>query len=281
MNEDDYVFYVLDREIERVQKDRILRRKKLEPRDFKESKIAKYSLVIALILNIFFGGFGFFFFSLAFCYLMFILDCYIDYKHIKENNRIDKIEMKKALIDPEEYYYDEFLYQIALDKQMTEDKRKYEETLKKQTEGKKRDVSVNYSKDDEINILVEMIENYFYCYKLPPLKIKPYEWDVFFDVLYDEFKYRRLKNEYFHAVSEVIRYCLANTLVNDSDDIVIGDFINSLVYLHGTNNYNGILPDEFSADDVDGIIDRITYKIHHYKRKETKKLSKMQNKKRT
>lgn len=273
MKDEDYAFYVLDKEIKRVQKDRMLRRKKLEPRDFKESKIAKYSLVIALILNVFFGGFGFFVFSLAFCYLMFMLDVCIDYKHIKENSQIDKIEMENAIVNPEDYCYDEFLYNMALDKQMTEDRKKYEEALKRQTEGKSKNITVDYSRDDEINILVEMIETYFRCYKLPPLRIKDNEWDAFFDVLYDEFEARRIKDDYFRVLSEVIRYCLANALVSGADAIVIEDFINNLTYLHGTNSYNGILPEEFSEDDAIRLKDKIRYKIRNYKRKEYKKLS--------
>lgn len=165
-------------------------------------------------------------------------------------------ELKKV----EDYYYDEYRYAVSLAKVMSEEERKYQEAVKKQNKNKEQ-IEVNYTKEDEINLMVEGIETYFRCYKLPPLRTKSYEWDFFFDTLYNEFEDRRIEEEYYHAVSRVIRYTLANALVNEVDKINISNFIDNLKYLCKTNNNEGILPDYFGKYDVVLIQSRINGKI--------------------
>lgn len=92
--------------------------------------------------------------------------------------------------------------------------------------------------------------------------------------MYSEFRVRGIKSEFYHAVSEVIRYTLANVLVNDSNCVRINDFIGNLGYLCENNKNRGILPDYFCLQDVEDIQNRIDVKIGNKREKEIKKFKK-------
>lgn len=272
MADDKYAWYNLDYEIKRVQKDKILKEEGLNSfeKGFKGSKLANYGFVIAILLSLLLGSFTFFLGSMVVCIMLVFVDIYKDYKNICKQRREDMIEETKV-IDPEKFCYPEYLYQKALQEKRDKEDKKYYEVLERQKG--KCEIKENIgSRDDEINLLVEMIENYFYAYKLPPLDIQDYEWDAFFDSLYDELENKGLKYNAYHIISEVIRYTLANTLVNEDKKITIYHFLDSLSYLRGTNSYNGIVPDSFGESDVErlriAILERI--KIRENKKKSKK-----------
>lgn len=283
MDKDKYIIYDLDSEIKKVQ---IIR--KYGNYSNKEEKMRITKAIIPLIKKNFmnikpvywflFVAINYFFPSLLgilFSVLMLsktvLLKSYCEYREMANRRKLDKIK----IIPPEEFYYEEFKYATALYNHVSEDERKYNEALEKQQKDKIREEKeVDYTKEDEINLLVEAIEDYFYCYKLPPLKIRNYEWDAFFDILYREFEIRGIKDEYFHAVSEVIRYTLANILVNNADSIQMQDFVYNLCYLCESNSNRGILPKYFDYQAVENIQSRIKLKIRSKRRKEVKKYRK-------
>ena len=223
MSNDEHIIRDLDSEIKKVQivhkyENNIGGKRRITPeiipivkKKIKEMKPLTWLLIIAL--NIFFENIFILLISVAILSANIVLDAYIEYKDM-----VDEREREKIMIrDPEEFYYEEFKYATALYNYVSEDERKYNEAVERQNRNKpKKEIEITYTKEDEINLMVEAIEDYFYCYKLPPLVVKSYEWDVFFDTLYSEFKMRGIKKEYFHAISEVIRYTLANILIDIS-----------------------------------------------------------------
>lgn len=266
MSKDDHRIYKLNREIVLIQEnandEALLRNMK------RKEKNKTYYYYLSLIPS-------FFIFLISFSWISFILviilmiigssiDAYFEYKSQLEEEQLPYRDIKG-----EDYYaYEEYRYSKALNKAMSEENRKYQEAVEKQNKNKKEDLPIYYSKEDEINMMAEMIEDYFRAYKLPPLKVKNYEWDAFFDVLYNEFKVRGLRKNYFYVVSEVIRYSLAGALVRETEYITMADFMDSLNYLCGTKTNEGIMPERFNEEDVSNIKEKLMLKMRKKRREE-------------
>ena len=274
MSKKEYEIYNLKKEIENVQREQ-------EPLKEPEDKNANSSifnftnlaLVISVILFIASPSVGVFLLAVFLMIAGISLDVYIEWRYLLAKN--ENIPEPPVFKKHQEYYYEEIKYAEALEEQMTEERRKYQEALERQNKNKTYDESpITYSKDDEINFLVEAIEAYFDCYKLPPLKATDYEWDIFFDTLYSEFRKRGVKDEFYHAVSEVIRYTLAHVLINENDAVTIVDFVANLRYLCKTSRNEGIIPDYFDIQDVQDIEDKMMFKIKKQSRERRKKYQK-------
>ncbi len=100
---------------------------------------------------------------------------------------------------------------------------------------------------------------------------------MFFDTLYDEFEVRNIKYAYFHVVSEIIRYTLANALLFETKYIFIRDFIDNLRYLYKTRTNEGILPHNFNVRDVSNIQEKMLEKIRRKAHKMSKKKKVLNN----
>lgn len=287
MSKDKHIIRDLDSEIKKVQivhkyekwgnrDKRITSIKDIIPllrRQIRKIKPVTWFIIIAL--NYFFPGIFMLLCSVLMLSGTVFLNAIIDYENIIDNRALEELD-KVRIRKPEEYYREEFRYATALYNYESEDDKKYKAALEKQNKNKpKKEEEVSYTKDDEINLLVEGIEDYFYCYKLPPLRVRDYEWDAFFDTIYREFKIRGIKGKFYHATSEVIRYTLANILVDQKGEVRIGDFINNLEYLCETSTNMGILPEYFNLDEVYDIQSTINLKIKNKRRKEVKRYNKI------
>ena len=268
MSKDDHRIYNLNREIVRIQKsenDEVRIRNKKQ-----KDKNKTYYYYLSLIPSFFIFLISFSWVSFIIVIILLMIGSSID-AYFENSSQFEEEELPYKEIKGEaSYAYEEYRYAVALSKTMTEDKRKYQEAVERQNKDKEVE-PVYYSKEDEINLMVEMVEDYFRAYKLPPLKIKSYEWDAFFDILFDEFRLRGLRQNYFYVVSEVIRYTLANALVLEKKSINMADFIDSLKYLCGTKTNEGIMPERFNREDVEKISEKLMLKKRKKKREERKR----------
>ena len=264
MGKDDHRIYKLNREIVLIQKDE---NEEVRIRNKKRKEQNKtYYYYLSLIPSFFIFLIGFSWISFIIVIILLLIGSTID-AYFESKSQLEEEELPYKEIKGEDYYsYEEYRYSKALNKVMSEENRKYQEAAEKQNKGKEEAI-IYYNKDDEINMMVEMIEDYFRAYKLPPLRVKAYEWDVFFDTLFNEFSVRGIRNNYFYVVSESIRYTLANALVNEAEIINMQDFVNSLKYLSGTRTNEGIMPEVFTDEDVINIQEKIRMRIRRKKRK--------------
>ena len=149
-----------------------------------------------------------------------------------ENNIISLEEeknKKKQAKAIEEYRSSNYDKVVVKNYGENEETKKYKEALEKQLKEK---YGVEYlTKNETIDRLLKEIDVYLYTYKLPKFNVSMDDWDYFLNITYCIFEKNNNQSLFYSAMSRVVRYTLANILINNKQEITIKDFINSLDYI--------------------------------------------------
>ena len=135
-----------------------------------------------------------------------------------------------SIKEPSEFYTTEFKTFIEKNGNYkpSEEQIKYDEALKKQQE-KIQSKEINYnSKEESIMEVVDYIEKAYLLYNLPPLDISDYNYDVFFDCLYNFCVDHGIEKSYYNILSFIVSMTLADSLTREKKVITIFDFIEYL-----------------------------------------------------
>lgn len=156
----------------------------------------------------------------------------------QESQRLDIINRFK-LPNEAEFYSDKMNNYI---KQNEEEQDRYKEELKAQQSRSK--FRIYNSREDNELTKEEVIEKFMYeleAYnlgtKLPPVEITTYEWDLFFDSLYNLLIEKDFTSEFYNITSKLLRLTISNSLINKTTNISLKDFTDSLDYLNKKYNF--------------------------------------------
>lgn len=150
----------------------------------------------------------------------------IDICELAKKDEFNPVEIK----EPSEYYTPEFREAVEDRKtyKPSDEQLQYEAALEKQQEERITTDNTFYNKEESIEILVDEIEKTYLLYKLPPMEISNFNWDVFFDCTYEFFVEHGIEEKYYDKMSFIIKMTLANVLTNSKEIITIFDFIEML-----------------------------------------------------
>ena len=157
----------------------------------------------------------------------------IYFKHYfnrKNQERLSKITIPKEEI--EKYYKEEYLEEL--------EKYKVENADLIQRNNIELNLEVlgtnNLSKNETKSRFDFELDEYYKSYKLPKFKLNENEINEYFHKTYDFFINNNITDDYYKYISYVYRMTLARALVENKKEILLKDFIFSLLYLDVLNN---------------------------------------------
>ena len=170
-------------------------------------------------------------------------------KEIKEMNKMDKTTDNVIMFNESKSV--EQILQNGIDKRMdedfyTEDFKNSVETLEyifednlEQTDSKSElwYHNMQLNKEKCINELINELDFYDYAYNLPKIRISDFEFDTFYNHIYELFLKKGIELDFYYYMSIVMKFTLSYALIYNSKKVSILDFINNLWYLN-TDDFN-------------------------------------------
>ncbi len=159
---------------------------------------------------------------------------------LDKNNETTLLDLNDFSLANEEDFYSDKMKEYINHENDEEDK--YEETLKIQNARSNLKI---YKKSEEPKITKEnIIERIMYeldAYRLgtnlPPIEISSKDWQIYFDSLYDLLINKNNINEFYDITSRLLRITLSNSLINNSSNITIKNFVDNLKYMGTKYNF--------------------------------------------
>lgn len=159
---------------------------------------------------------------------------------LDKNNETTLLDLNDFSLANEEDFYSDKMKEYINHENDEEDK--YEETLKIQNARSNLKI---YNKSEEPKITKENIierimyelETYRLGTNLPPVEISSKEWQIYFDSLYDLLINKNDINEFYDITSRLLRITLSNSLINNSSNITIKNFVDNLKYMGTKYNF--------------------------------------------
>lgn len=159
---------------------------------------------------------------------------------LDKNNETTLLDLNDFSLANEEDFYNDKMKEYTNHENDEEDK--YEETLKIQNARSNLKI---YNKSEEPKITKENIierimyelETYRLGTNLPPIEISSKEWQIYFDSLYDLLINKNDINEFYDITSRLLRITLSNSLINNSSNITIKNFVDNLKYMGTKYNF--------------------------------------------
>ena len=189
---------------------------------------------------------------------------YITKKNI-DKNKIDEFTIRRYNND----YYTEEYKELLNSPYESIDEKKFREVYQQQQQINTSNNILN--KNETMKRLVYEIDIILDAYDIEDIEISNREWDIYFDILYKEFKNKNIESKFYQYMNYIIRLIIAKTLVAENESIITKDFVDGVEFLDRFI--------EFDENDITNIKDKLNnylntnniIKIDDYKKRLTKK----------
>lgn len=159
---------------------------------------------------------------------------------LEKNDELTLLNLNEfSLANEEDFYSDKMKKYINHE---ADEEGKYEETLKIQNARSnlkiyKKSEEPKITKENIIERIMYELEAYRLGTNLPPVEISSNDWQIYFDSLYDLLINKNNINEFYDITSRLLRITLSNSLINNSSNITIKNFVDNLKYMGTKYNF--------------------------------------------
>ena len=159
---------------------------------------------------------------------------------LEKNDELTLLNLNEfSLANEEDFYSDKMKKYINYE---TDEEGKYEETLKIQNARSnlkiyKKSEEPKITKENIIERIMYELEAYRLGTNLPPVEISSKDWQIYFDSLYDLLINKNNISEFYDITSRLLRITLSNSLINNSSNITIKNFVDNLKYMGTKYNF--------------------------------------------
>lgn len=159
---------------------------------------------------------------------------------LEKNDELTLLNLNEfSLANEEDFYSDKMKKYINHE---ADEEGKYEETLKIQNARSnlkiyKKSEEPKITKENIIERIMYKLEAYRLGTNLPPVEISSNDWQIYFDSLYDLLINKNNINEFYDITSRLLRITLSNSLINNSSNITIKNFVDNLKYMGTKYNF--------------------------------------------